>query len=76
MYNLHAAWEDTVIFPAWKSMQSKERLEELAGKFEEIEHERFGKDGFEDAVARILKVEQALGLADLAAFTASPPPTA
>ena len=57
-------------------MQSKERLEELADKFEEIEHERFGKDGFEDAVARIFKVEQALGLADLAAFTASPPPTA
>ena len=76
MYNLHAAWEDTVIFPAWKSMQSKERLQELADKFEEIEHERFGKDGFEDAVARILKVEQTLGLADLAVFTASPPPTA
>ncbi len=49
---------------------------ELANKVEEIEHERFGKDGFADAVARILKVEQTLGLADLAVFTASPPPTA
>jgi hypothetical protein len=57
-------------------MQSKERLEELADKFEDIEHEKFGKDGFEDAVARISKIEQAFGLGDLAVFTAPPPPAA
>jgi hypothetical protein len=57
-------------------MQSKERLEELADKFEDIEHEKFGKDGLEDAVARISKIEQAFGLGDLAVFTAPPPPAA
>jgi hemerythrin-like domain-containing protein len=76
MYSAHAAWEDTVIFPIWESIQSNERLEDLARKFEDIEHEKFGKDGFQDAVAGISKIEQALGLSDLAAFTAPPPPTA
>ena len=45
-------------------------------KFEEIERQQFGKDGYEDAVAQIGQIEQALGLADLAQFTARPPPTA
>jgi hemerythrin-like domain-containing protein len=74
MYNPHAAWEDTIIFPAWKKTQSRERLDELAEKFEEIEHERFGKDGFNEALERISRVEQVLGLADLAAYTAPAPP--
>jgi len=73
MYQAHAAWEDTVIFPAWKKTQSKERLGELAEKFEAIEHERFGKDGFADALDRIVRIEQAVGLADLAAYTAPAP---
>ena len=42
-------------------------------KFEEIERQQFGKDGYEDAVGQI---EQALGLVDLAQFTAPPPPKA
>jgi hemerythrin-like domain-containing protein len=76
MYNAHAAWEDTVTFPAWKAGQPKERLDELADKFEDLERQKFGKDGFDDAVARIAKIEQAFGLHDLAAFTAPPPPAA
>ena len=35
-------------------------------KFEEIERQQFGKDGYEDAVAQIGQIEQALGLVDLA----------
>lgn len=72
MYQAHAAWEDTVIFPAWKKGLSKSRLDELAEKFEDIEHERFGKDGFDEALERVGRVEQAFGLADLAAYTAPP----
>ncbi|ACL58040.1 hemerythrin domain-containing protein [Methylobacterium nodulans] len=70
MYQAHAAFEDTVVFPAWKKTQSKQRLGELAEKFEDIEKKRFGKDGFDEAIERISKVEQALGLADLAVYTA------
>ena len=49
------------------------RLDEMGETFEEIEHGQFGKDGFEDAVAQISAIEQALGVADLERFTAPPP---
>ena len=62
MYENHAAREDTIVFPAWKSTLS--------------ERQQFGKDGYEDAVTQIGQIEQALGLADLAQFTAPPPPKA
>ena len=37
MYDHHAAIEDTVVFPAWKAAVSEAELDELGGKFEEIE---------------------------------------
>ena len=45
-------------------------------KFEEIERQQFGRDGYQDAVAQMGQIEQALGLVDLAQFTAPPPPKA
>jgi len=73
MYANHAAREDTIVFPAWKNALSAHDLDEMGDKFEDIEKQMFGKDGFEDAVARIGRIEQALGLSDLAQFTAPPP---
>jgi hemerythrin-like domain-containing protein len=74
MYRNHAAREDTIIFPAWKQTMSAEQLDEMNDKFEDIEHEQFGEDGFEDAVKQISAIEGSLGLADIAQFTAPPPP--
>jgi hemerythrin-like domain-containing protein len=74
MYQAHAAWEDTVVFPAWKRTQSKSRLHDLAERFEEIERRQFGRDGFDDAVARIGHIEAKLGLADVDRYTAPPVP--
>jgi hemerythrin-like domain-containing protein len=74
MYQNHAAREDTIVFPAWKDTLSGEQLDEMGDKFEEIEQQQFGKDGYEDAVKQIGDIEGALGLADLAQFTAPPPP--
>jgi hemerythrin-like domain-containing protein len=74
MYRHHAALEDTVVFPAWKEAVSAKDYDELTDRFEELERQMFGKDGFEDAVARIAAIEQTLGTADLAAFTAPMPP--
>jgi len=65
-----------IVFPAWKETLSERQLREMGDKFEEIERQQFGKDGYEDAVAQIGQIEQALGLADLAQFTAPPPPKA
>ena len=73
MYRAHAAREDTVVFPAWKKTMSVDELKDVGERFEDIEHQQFGRDGFEDALARIASVEQALGLDDLADFTAAAP---
>jgi hemerythrin-like domain-containing protein len=74
MYRAHAAREDTIIFPAWKQTLTASQLDEMNDKFEDIEHEQFGKDGFEDAVRQIGEIEASLGFGDLALYTAPPPP--
>lgn len=75
MYEEHAALEDTVVFPAWKKALSPKQLDEMGDLFEDIEHETFGKDGFDDAVDQIEAIERSFGL-ELAQFTAPPPPKA
>lgn len=76
MYEHHAAIEDTVVFPGWKQTLNPTQLDEMNEKFEDIEHEQFGEDGFEDALKQMSEIEQSLGLSDLAQFTAPalPPP--
>lgn len=73
MYDHHAAIEDTVVFPAWKAAVGTNELDALGAKFEEIEHEQFGGDGFEAALQRIEEIEESLGLSNLDMFTAPPP---
>ena len=75
MYRSHAAFEDTVVFPAWKKALRPKQLDELAEQFEDIEHERFGEDGFDAALERIADAERAFGLDDLGKLTALAPPT-
>ena len=74
MYRNHAAREDTIIFPAWKQTLTAQQLDEMNDKFEDIEHEQFGEDGFEDAVKQISAIESSLSLSDIAQFTAPAPP--
>jgi hemerythrin-like domain-containing protein len=74
MYRHHAAREDTILFPAWKQTLTAHQLDELGERFEEIEQQQFGKDGYAEAVKQIGDIESTLGLADLAQFTALPPP--
>jgi hemerythrin-like domain-containing protein len=74
MYEHHAAREDTIIFPAWKQTMTIEQLDEMSEKFEDIEHEQFGEDGFETALKQISDIEGSLGLSDISQFTAPPPP--
>jgi hemerythrin-like domain-containing protein len=74
MYEHHAAIEDTVVFPAWKVATGPAQLDELGEKFEEIEHDQFGSDGYETALKRMEEIEQSLGLSNLEMFTAPPAP--
>jgi hemerythrin-like domain-containing protein len=74
MYEHHAAVEDTLVFPVWKGSISPDEFDELGSKFEEIEEEQFGEDGFKAALTRMAEIEGSLGLANLDMFTAPPPP--
>lgn len=76
MYEHHAAIEDTVIFPVWKTAVGEAELDALAAKFEEIEAEHFGGDGFDTALKRMEEIETSLGLSNLEMFTAPEPPAA
>ena len=75
MYRNHAAREDTIVFPAWKKTMTAKDYDEIGDRFEDIEQKMFGHDGFEDAARQIGEIESSLGFADLAQFTAPPPPS-
>jgi hemerythrin-like domain-containing protein len=72
MYQNHAAREDTIVFPAWKRLLTSKEYDELSDKFEDIEQDQFGDDGFEQAVKQIGEIEASLGISDISTFT--PPP--
>jgi len=75
MYEAHTAFEDTVAFQAWRRSLSAKDLAAAGEQFEQIEHSHFGGDGFDMAVDQVAQIEQKLGLADLARYTAPAPPT-
>jgi len=49
-------------------MKSNTRRD-FCAKFEDIEHEQFGEDGFDDAVKQISAIEGSLRLAHISQFT-------
>ena len=69
MYRPHEAREDTVLFPAIRSLMTAKEFDELGDQFEEKEHKLFGEHGFEDIVAQVAEIEKKLGIYDLAQFT-------
>lgn len=76
MYQHHAAMEDTIVFPVWKAAVGEAELDLLAAKFDEIEADEFGGDGFDAALKRMEEIETSLGLSNLEMFTAPEPPGA
>jgi len=72
MYRPHEAREDTVLFPAIRTLVTPGEFDDLGEQFEEKEHELFGEHGFEDVVDEVARLEKTLGLDDLSKFTARP----
>jgi len=70
MYRPHAAREDTVLFPAFRDVVGRGGYRELGEQFEDKEHALFGENGFQDNVTEVARLEAALGIGDLAGFTA------
>jgi len=69
MFRPHEAREDTILFPAFRSIVSEREYRSLGEQFEETEHKPFGEGGFGGIVEQIAKLENRIGIYDLAQFT-------
>lgn len=69
MYRPHEAREDTVLFPAFRTVVSAHEYDALGDDFEKKEDELFGEDGFFKVVDQVAELEKKLGIYDLAQFT-------
>jgi hemerythrin-like domain-containing protein len=69
MYRPHEAREDTVLFPAFRSIVSAHEYDALGDDFEKKEDELFGDEGFFKVVDQVSELEKKLGIYELAQFT-------
>ncbi len=69
MYRPHEAREDTVLFPAFRKIISKNEYDSLGEEFENNERKLFGNDGFETMVNKVEGIERSLDIYDLTQFT-------
>jgi hemerythrin-like domain-containing protein len=69
MYRPHEAREDTVLFPAFRKIVSKNEYDSLGEEFENNEQKLFGKDGFDTMVNNVSEIEKSLGIYELSQFT-------
>ena len=69
MYRPHEAREDTVLFPAFRKIVSKNEYDSLGEEFEKNEHKMFGREGFESMVGKVADIEKSLGIYELSQFT-------
>jgi hemerythrin-like domain-containing protein len=72
MYRPHEAREDTVLFPALRTILPPRQVAALGDRMEEAEHKVLGDEGFERSVDQVAAIEKQLGIYDLRQFT--PPP--
>jgi len=69
MYRPHEAREDTVLFPALRSVVSPHEYDALGDDFEKREDQLFGDEGFFKVVDQVAQLEKKLGIYELAQFT-------
>jgi hemerythrin-like domain-containing protein len=69
LYRPHAAWEDTVLFPAFPTVISRKDYAALGETFDQEEVKLFGADGFANVVGQVADLEKELGIYDLQQFT-------
>jgi len=69
MYGPHAAWEDTELFPAYRTLFTEAEFDELGERFEAQEQKLLGAGGFEGSLKEVADIEKAIGIHDLSLFT-------
>ena len=71
MYRPHESREDTILFPALRTILTPKQVESLGDRMEEDEQKVLGHEGFERSVDQVASIEKALGIYDLIRFTPS-----
>ncbi len=69
MYRPHKAREDTVLFPALRTILKPKQVEALGDKMEADEKKVLGDEGFEKSVDQVAAIEKQLGIYELSQFT-------
>jgi len=69
MYRPHESREDTVLFPALRTLLTPRQVAALGDRMEEDEHKVLGDEGFEKTVDKVATIEKVLAIYDLAQFT-------
>jgi len=69
MYRPHEAREDTVLFPALRTILPAKAVQDLGDRMEEQEKKVLGDEGFEKSVEQVAVLEKQLGIYELAQFT-------
>jgi hemerythrin-like domain-containing protein len=69
MYRPHEAREDTILFPALRTILTAKQVEALGDRMEEDEQKVLGHEGFEKAVDQVATLEKRLGIYDLKQYT-------
>ncbi|HLH56915.1 MAG TPA: hemerythrin domain-containing protein [Verrucomicrobiae bacterium] len=72
MYRPHEAREDTVLFPALRTILKPKAVQELGEKMEGEEKKILGDEGFERSVDQVATIEKQLGIYELGQFTPRP----
>ena len=71
MYRAHAAYEDSVLLPAFRDLVSENKFREIGEEYREQEKERFGSAGVAGMLEELGEIERVLDIGSLDAFTPS-----
>lgn len=71
MYEPHEAWEDTVVFPAFREVTPDRVFTELGERFADEQRTLFGPGAGGHILEQVAAIEAPLGIGDLNAFTPS-----
>ncbi len=69
MITAHAAWEETILFPAMQGTWSEDQLDELREKQEEDEKRLMGDDATQKAYNMLTDLESSCGIESIGDFT-------
>jgi hypothetical protein len=73
MYEAHTAFEETVVYPAWRKTLSEPQWREMGQKFASLQVSRFKADDFTQVQLHVTGLEHRLGAPEPSVYTAPLP---